>query len=59
MAFRARKFFGPFEKRTPGPGVRGNSGALARMTATRKTSLENKHLPNCEYFRFSHLVRIL
>ena len=25
----------------------------------KKTSLENKHRPNCDYFRLSHLVRIL
>ena len=33
---------------------------LAMTTAmTRKTSLENEYLRNCDYSRLSHLVRIL
>ena len=37
-----------------------DSIALAMTTATaRKTSLGNKHLPNCDYLRLSHLVGVL
>ena len=29
------------------------------MATARKTSLENKHLPNCDYLPLPQLVRIL